>query len=89
MLNMTSIYLMLMLFDINSKLQLLNEVRGPITYNVVDERGDPPNKEFVTAAEVGGRTLTGSGKNKKDSKRNCALHILKELHQIEYPQYPQ
>lgn len=66
--------------------QLLNEIRGGIVYNLVERLGSPPNTVFVLGAEVEGRTFNGMGKNKKDAKKNCAMEILKHLHNIVYPE---
>jgi len=65
--------------------QLLNELRGTINYQLVEQRGDPPNCMFIMGAEVEGRPFHGEGRNKKDAKKAVALEILKEIHQITYP----
>jgi len=65
--------------------QLLNELRGTINYQLVEQRGDPPNCIFIMGAEVEGTPYHGEGKNKKDAKKAVALEILKQVHQITYP----
>lgn len=65
--------------------QLLNEMRGPINFQLVEEKGMAPNTIFVLGAEVDGKSYTGEGKNKKDAKKNCAMNILKALYDLVYP----
>jgi len=65
--------------------QLLNELRGTISYQLVEQRGDPPNCVFIMGAEIEGKPYHGEGKNKKDAKKAVALEILKEVHNITYP----
>ena len=57
--------------------QLLNELRGPVVYNVSEERGQPPATIFVMEAVVNGNTYAGEGKNKKEAKKACAMNVLK------------
>ncbi len=66
-------------------LQLLNEVRGQQTYNLMDETGTPPNTVFTMSVEVDGRTFVGEGRSKKDAKKRAAMKVLGELHHIQYP----
>jgi len=65
--------------------QLLNELRGGVTYNCVNEVGTSPNVIFTLATDVEGKTYTGEGKNKKDAKRACAVQVLKVVYNINYP----
>jgi dsRNA-specific ribonuclease len=65
--------------------QLLNEMRGPINYELVEKRGENPNCIFVLGASIDGKQYTGEGRNKKDAKKACAVVILKEVHSIVYP----
>ena len=66
--------------------QLLNELRGGVTYNLVSETGTSPNCLFTFGTEVDGKQFTGEGKNKKDAKRNCAVEVLKDVYKIVYPE---
>ena len=66
--------------------QLLNEMRGNIPYNLVEQRGVHPNVVFVIAVTVDGREFRGEGKSKKDAKKAAALQCLRELHDISYPE---
>jgi dsRNA-specific ribonuclease len=65
--------------------QLLNELRGGVVFNVIGEAGAPPNTIFTMGLELDGKVYTGDGKNKKDAKKNCALEVLRELYKITYP----
>ena len=65
--------------------QLLNEIQGGVTYNLVEEKGQSPALIFVMGTEINGVLYKGEGKNKKDAKRNCALSVLKQLYSINYP----
>ena len=65
--------------------QLLNEMRGPISFQLVEEKGMAPNTIFVLGAEVDGKMYNGEGKNKKDAKKNCAMNILKDIYGVVYP----
>jgi len=66
--------------------QLLNELRGGVSYSLVSETGTPPNMMFTFGTQVDGKTFTGEGKNKKDAKKNCALNVLKVVYQVTYPE---
>jgi len=66
--------------------QLLNELRGGVSYSMVGETGTPPNMVFTIGTEIDGRTFTGMGKNKKDAKKNCAVEVLKQIYQVVYPE---
>lgn len=66
--------------------QLLNELRGGVTYNCVSEVGTSPNVVFTIATEIDGKTFNGEGRNKKDAKRNCAVEVLKTAYNIIYPE---
>jgi len=66
--------------------QLLNELRGGVAYTLSGETGAPPNTVFTIATEIDGRTFYGTGKNKKDAKKNCAVEVLKEIYQVVYPE---
>ncbi len=65
--------------------QLLNEVRGSINYELVEKRGENPHATFVLSVYIDGRPFYGHGKNKKEAKRACAVNVLKELYGIVYP----
>lgn len=65
--------------------QLLNELRGGVTFEVKGESGAPPNTVFTMGLELDGKVYRGEGRNKKDAKKNCALEVLKELYNITYP----
>nr|ADD38452.1 Double-stranded RNA-specific editase 1 [Lepeophtheirus salmonis] len=64
--------------------QLLNEIQGGVNYALVREKPTTP-VIFVMSVTVDGVTFEGEGKNKKDSKRNCALAALKKIYGIVYP----
>ena len=65
--------------------QLLNELRGPITFNVVGSSGVTPNIIFTMGCEIEGVEYSGVGRNKKDAKKHCAMEALKALYDIQYP----
>jgi len=65
--------------------QLLNELRGGVTYNVVGSSGVTPNIIFTMGCEIEGVQYTGVGRNKKDAKKHCAMEALKALYEIQYP----
>lgn len=88
--------------------QLLNELRGPQIYSVVEQLGSGPSSNFVMSCQVEGITFKvrkssiliicllykilfvscqAKGRAKKDAKKNCAILALKQLHNIEYPEY--
>eukprot|EP00096_Caligus_rogercresseyi_P009461 TRINITY_DN321_c0_g2_i1.p1 TRINITY_DN321_c0_g2~~TRINITY_DN321_c0_g2_i1.p1 ORF type:complete len:298 (-),score=105.85 TRINITY_DN321_c0_g2_i1:287-1180(-) len=64
--------------------QLLNEMKGGVSYNLIEERPTTP-VTFVMSAFINGIKFTGEGKNKKDAKRNCACNALKQIYGIVYP----
>ena len=66
--------------------QLLNELRGGVTYNTVSEVGTTPNVVFTIGTDIDGQTFTGEGRSKKDAKRSCAVAALKALYNINYPE---
>ena len=39
---------------------------------------------FEVTVDINGRSFSGTGKNKKDAKKNCAIHAAKSLLNIEY-----
>jgi dsRNA-specific ribonuclease len=65
--------------------QLLNELRGGVVFNVIGEAGAPPHMTFTMAIEIDGKLYKGEGRNKKDAKRNCAVAALQEIYNIVYP----
>lgn len=65
--------------------QLLNELRGGVTFTVVGSSGVTPNIIFTLGCEIDGTQYTGVGRNKKDAKKHCAMEALKVLYQIQYP----
>jgi len=65
--------------------KLVNELRGQDNYHVVEEKGTSPTTIFVMAAEVDGNTFSGQGRNKKEAKRQCAMAIMAQLHNIVFP----
>ena len=69
--------------------QLLNEMHRGITFQLMEEKGAPPNTVFVMGVEVNGSVYRGEGKNKKEAKKRCALGVLKQVYQIEYPEEEQ
>ena len=62
--------------------QLLNELRGGVLFNLVSEVGSSPNITFTVGVDVDGKTYTGEGKTKKEAKKNCAIEVLKQVHSI-------
>lgn len=66
--------------------QLLNELRGGVSYSLVSESGTPPNMMFTFGTEIDGIKYTGEGKNKKDAKKNCAVNVLKIKYEVTYPE---
>merc|ERR1712029_750420 len=65
--------------------QLLNELRGGVTFNVVGSSGVTPNIIFTMGFEIEGIEYSGVGRNKKDAKKHCAMEALKTLYNIQYP----
>ena len=65
--------------------QLLNELRGGVTFNVVGSSGVTPNIIFTMGCEIEGIEYSGVGRNKKDAKKHCAMEALKALYNIQYP----
>ena len=65
--------------------QLLNELRGGVTFNVVGSSGVTPNIIFTMGCEIEGVEYSGVGRNKKDAKKHCAMEALKALYDIQYP----
>ena len=65
--------------------QLLNELRGGVAFNVVGSSGVTPNIIFTMGCEIDGVEYTGVGRNKKDAKKHCAMEALKALYDIQYP----
>ena len=65
--------------------QLINEMRGPVNYNLAEQRGNPPNCVFVYECTLEGVSYSGEGRNKKDAKKECAKAVAKGLYGIVYP----
>lgn len=62
--------------------QLLNELRGGVMFNLVSEVGTSPSITFMIGVDIDGKTFTGEGKTKKEAKKNCAIEVLKQCHDI-------
>lgn len=62
--------------------QLLNELRGGVLFNLVSEVGSSPNISFTVGVDADGKRYTGEGKTKKEAKKNCAIEVLKQCHDI-------
>ena len=62
--------------------QLLNELRGGVMFNLISEVGASPSIMFTIGVDVDGKTFTGEGKTKKEAKKNCAIEVLKQCHNI-------
>ena len=62
--------------------QLLNELRGGVLFNLVSEVGSSPNISFTIGVDIDGKRFTGEGKTKKEAKKNCAIEVLKQCHDI-------
>ncbi len=68
-------------------MQLLNEIHGPLTYEVRETRPLAPTGQiFVMGADVDGRSFFGEARNKKEAKKQCAITILREMHKLEFPE---
>jgi len=66
--------------------QLLNEMNGPIEFELTGEAGEMPQaKVFTMSCTVQDKTYSGNGKSKKDAKKMAALAVLEDLYKITYP----
>lgn len=66
--------------------QLLNELTGPLEYQLTGEEGDLPNgKVFTMTVEVQENQYSGKGKNKKEAKKSAAIEALAAVYKINYP----
>ncbi|XP_059090473.1 uncharacterized protein LOC131886224 isoform X1 [Tigriopus californicus] len=65
--------------------QLLHELRGPITYVTTEQRGQAPTLTFVMECALDGKVFRGEGRNKKEAKKKASIAALKELHGVVYP----
>lgn len=66
--------------------QLLNELNGPIEFELSGEAGELPHgKVFTMSCTVQEKAYSGNGKNKKDAKKAAAVAVLADIYQINYP----
>jgi len=63
----------------------LNEIRGGVEYVELGTWGIGPNVSYTVGANLDGVPYSGTGANKKDAKKNCAIDILMRLYQIDIP----
>lgn len=66
----------------------LNEIRGAVEYVELGTWGTSPNISFTVGANLDGVPYSGTGPNKKEAKKNCAIDILMRLYQIDIPSAP-
>jgi|ERR1711874_59150 len=64
--------------------QLLNELRGVVQYDL-EQEGQVPNCVFTMTCEVEGTSYSGQGKSKKEAKKCCAQKVLSAVYDITYP----
>lgn len=57
------------------QIQQAKKEREPV-YTVIDERGEPRQREFIMQCSLGDLTTNGTGPNKKTAKRNAAEAML-------------
>ncbi|GFY59593.1 double-stranded RNA-binding protein Staufen homolog 1 [Trichonephila inaurata madagascariensis] len=60
------------------QIQQAKKEREPV-YTVIDERGEPRQREFIMQCSLGDLTTNGSGPNKKTAKRNAAEAMLQRM----------
>ncbi|XP_055938006.1 double-stranded RNA-binding protein Staufen homolog 2-like isoform X2 [Argiope bruennichi] len=60
------------------QIQQAKKEREPV-YTVIDERGEPRQREFIMQCSLGDLTTTGTGPNKKTAKRNAAEAMLQRM----------
>lgn len=60
------------------QIQQAKKEREPV-YTVIDERGEPRQREFIMQCSLGEVTTTGTGPNKKTAKRNAAEAMLQVM----------
>jgi len=66
--------------------QLLNELNGKaVEYEMAAKVGEGPGALFVMECKINDKTFKGQAKSKKEAKKDCALKVLEEVHQITYP----
>lgn len=66
--------------------QLLNELNGPIDFELTGEAGELPHgKVFTMSCTIQEKAYSGTGKNKKDAKKATAEAVLADIYKINYP----
>ncbi|GIY76273.1 hypothetical protein CDAR_557431 [Caerostris darwini] len=60
------------------QIQQAKKEREPV-YTVIDERGEPRQREFIMQCSLGDLTTNGTGPNKKTAKRNAAEAMLQRM----------
>lgn len=64
----------------------LNEIRGHVEYVELGAYGHTTNDmTFTVGTNIDGVPYTGTGENKKDAKKNCAIDVLTRLYRINVP----
>nr|CAD7452249.1 unnamed protein product [Timema tahoe] len=63
---------------------LLNQLRPGVVFNELSRVGTPPDVTFTLEVTVDGTSYTGSGKNKKDAKKEAAKAALSGALSINY-----
>lgn len=61
----------------------LNEIRGNVEYVLLGMYGNcEENYSFTMGCNIDGVPYSGSGKTKKDAKKNCSMDVLSRLYRI-------
>lgn len=64
---------------------LLHELRGGLEYVCLGAWGTAPNQTFTMSLTVDGEHFNGTGPNKKEAKRLCAIDVLTRLYNLPIP----
>ena len=64
----------------------LNEIRGNVDYTELGAYGQMPNVTFSVGVNIDGVPYSGTGMNKKEAKKNCAIDVLQRLYRITVPE---
>ena len=63
----------------------MNEMTGPLVYEMTGQAGTPPNCIFTMAVNINGTTFSGQGKSKKEAKKAAAISAAAEMYNVQYP----